>query len=51
MKKRQRRTFTWEFKLEEASMVLDKGYSYTEAFRSLEVRRIQKYALLDQLSE
>ena len=37
MKKRQRRTFTPEFKLEAASLVLDKGYSYTEACRSLDV--------------
>ena len=37
MKKRQRRTFTPEFKLEAASLVLDKGYSYAEACRSLDV--------------
>ena len=37
MKKRQRRTFTPEFKLEAACLVLDKGYSYTEACRSLDV--------------
>ena len=37
MKKRQRRTFTPEFKLEAASLVIDKGYSYTEASRSLDV--------------
>ena len=35
--KRNRRTFTPEFKLEAATLVLDKGYSIPEASRSLDV--------------
>ena len=34
---RQRRSFTAEFKLEAASLVLDQGYSVPEASRSLAV--------------
>lgn len=34
---RKRRTFSQEFKLEAASLVLDKGYSIPEASRSLDV--------------
>jgi transposase len=34
---RLRRSFTAEFKLEAASLVLDQGYSVTEASRSLDV--------------
>ena len=34
---RQRRSFTAEFKLEAASLVLDQGYSVLEASRSLAV--------------
>ena len=34
---RQRRSFTAEFKLEAASLVLDQGYSVLEASRSLTV--------------
>lgn len=37
MAKRQRRTFDTEFKRESASLVLDQGYSITEACRSLDV--------------
>ncbi|HEA3202747.1 TPA: transposase, partial [Aeromonas veronii] len=32
-----RRSFTAEFKLEAASLVLDQGYSFSEASRSLDV--------------
>ncbi len=45
---RLRRSFTAEFKLEAASLVLDQGYSVTEASRSLDVgetvlrRRVQQ---------
>lgn len=35
--KRLRRTFTTEFKHEAACLVLDQGYSYTEAARSLSI--------------
>ncbi len=35
--KRQRRTFSTEFKHETASLVLDQGYSIPEASRSLDV--------------
>ncbi len=35
--KRQRRSFTTEFKQEAASLVLDQGYSIPEASRSLDV--------------
>lgn len=34
---KQRRSFTTEFKLEAASLVLDQGYSVPEASCSLEV--------------
>ena len=34
---RQRRSFTAEFKLEAAKLVLDQGYSVAEACRSLDV--------------
>jgi transposase len=34
---RKRRTFSQEFKLEAASLVSDKGYSISEASRSLDV--------------
>ncbi|HDY7978319.1 TPA: transposase [Vibrio vulnificus] len=37
MIKRQRRTFSSEFKMDAASLVLDQGYSITEAARSLDV--------------
>ncbi len=35
--KKQRRTFTTEFKHEAACLVLDQGYSYTQAARSLDI--------------
>lgn len=34
---KQRRSFSQEFKLDSAKLVLDEGYSFTEAARSLEV--------------
>lgn len=37
MTRRQRRSFNPEFKLEAACLVLDQGYSITEACRSLDV--------------
>lgn len=37
MTKRQRRTFSSEFKVDAASLVLDQGYSIAEAARSLDV--------------
>lgn len=37
MTKRQRRTFSSEFKVEAASLVLDQGYSISEAARSLDI--------------
>lgn len=37
MKRRQRRTFSSEFKYDAASLVLDQGYSFTEACRALDV--------------
>lgn len=38
MTKRHRRTFSSEFKLDAASLVLDQGYSIAEAARSGAVR-------------
>lgn len=49
MKKRQRRTFTPEFKLEAASLVIDKGYSYPEACRSLDIGESALRRWVDQL--
>lgn len=37
MKRKQRRTFSSEFKYDAASLVLDQGYSFTEACRALDV--------------
>ncbi|WP_437115141.1 transposase [Vibrio coralliilyticus] len=37
MTKRQRRTFSSEFKVEAASLVLDQGYSISEAARSIDI--------------
>ena len=34
---KQRRSFSQEFKLDSAKLVLDEGYSFSEAARSLEV--------------
>ena len=37
MKRRQRRKFTPEFKLEAACLILDQGYTYKEAGKSLDL--------------
>lgn len=37
MTKRQRRTFSSEFKVDAASLVLDQDYSISEAARSLDI--------------
>jgi len=34
---KQRRTFTTEFKLEAASLIVDQNYNYAEACRALDV--------------
>lgn len=47
--KRQRRTFTTEFKHEAASLVLDQGYSISEASRSLDVGETPLRRWVDQL--
>jgi transposase len=47
--KRQRRTFTTAFKHEAASLVLDQGYSITEACRSLDVGETPLRRWVDQL--
>jgi len=47
--KKQRRSFTPEFKLEAASLVLDQGYSVTEASRSLDVGETALRRWVDQL--
>jgi len=47
--KKQRRSFTPEFKLEAANLVLDQGYSVTEASRSLDVGETALRRWVDQL--
>ena len=47
--KKQRRTFSAEFKLEAASLVLDQGYSMLEASRSLGVGETAIRRWVDQL--
>ncbi len=47
--KRQRRSFTPEFKLEAASLVLDQGYSISEACRALDVGETALRRWVDQL--
>lgn len=47
---KQRRTFTPEFKLEAASLVLDNGYSFTDACRSLDIGESALRRWVDQLS-
>ena len=47
--KKQRRSFTPEFKLEAASLVLDEGYSITEACRSLDIGETALRRWVDQL--
>ncbi len=43
--KRQRRTFTPEFKLEAARLVLDQGYAISQASQSLDVGETAPTAL------
>ena len=47
----KRRTFTKEFKLEAAILVLDQGYSVTDAARSLGVGETALRRWLQQLSD
>ena len=49
MTRRQRRSFTPEFKLEAACLVLDQGYSITEASRSLDVGETALRRWVEQL--
>jgi len=42
---KQRRTFTPEFKREAACLVLDQGYSHTEAAQSLTVPRLHPHVI------
>jgi transposase len=46
---RQRRSFSTEFKREAASLVLDQGYSFPEACRSLDVGETALRRWVDQL--
>lgn len=46
---KQRRTFSTEFKHEAASLVLDQGYSFTEACKSLGVGETAIRRWVDQL--
>lgn len=48
---RKRRTFSQEFKLEAASLVLDKGYSIPEASRSLDVGETALRRWVQQLKQ
>ena len=47
--KRQRRTFSTDFKHEAACLVLDQGYSISEACRSLDVGETALRRWVDQL--
>lgn len=47
--KRQRRSFSTEFKREAACLVLDQGYSISEACRSLDVGETALRRWIDQL--
>lgn len=49
MTKRQRRTFSAEFKMDAASLVLDQGYSVPEAARSMNVGETVLRRWVDQL--
>ncbi|SEF40896.1 Transposase [Vibrio hangzhouensis] len=49
MTKRQRRTFSSEFKVDAASFVLDQGYSISEAARSLDIGDTALRRWVDQL--
>lgn len=48
---KKRRTFSQEFKLEAASLVLDKGYSIPEASRSLDVGETALRRWVQQLKQ
>ncbi|UAA39337.1 IS3 family transposase [Paraneptunicella aestuarii] len=48
---KQRRTFTQEFKLEAASLVLDQGYSIPEACRALDVGETAMRRWVEQLKK
>ncbi len=48
---RKRRTFTQEFKVEAAALVLDKGYSVPEACRSLDVGETALRRWIQQLKQ
>ncbi len=49
MTKRQRCTFSSEFKVDAVSLVLDQGYSKTEAARSLDIGDTAIRRWVDQL--
>lgn len=49
MTKRQRRTFSSEFKVDAASLVLDQSYSISEAARSLDIGDTALRRWVDQL--
>lgn len=49
MTKRQRRTFSAEFKIDAASLVLDQGYSVPETARSMDVGETALRRWVDQL--
>lgn len=49
MTKRQRRTFSAEFKMDAANLVLDQGYSVPEAARSMNVGETALRRWVDQL--
>ena len=49
MTKRQRRTFSAEFKMDTASLVLDQGYSIPEAARSMDISETVLRRWVDQL--
>ena len=51
MTRRQRRSFTPEFKREAAYLVLDQGYSITEASRSLDVGETALRRWVEQLQQ
>ena len=51
MTKKQRRSFTPEFKLEASCLVLDQGYSIPEASRSLDVGETALRRWVEQLQQ
>ena len=50
MKRRQRRKFTPEFKLEAASLVIDQGYTYKQACDSLDLTETALRGWVKQLT-